>query len=90
MLYHAPTRRFTVAQNDIERTTICLLLALKHIREISGLPLTAYSRDGVALDDSDHAQKNVIDAAKAIGIDLGAEWGNELDLSDNGQLMKRV
>jgi len=81
MKFHAPTGQFTVNKKDLEYAAHTLLNTIKHIREMNGLPLTKYKREGL-LEASDFAQKNIIDAAKALGIDLGAEWGNELDVSD--------
>lgn len=82
MQYHAPTKQFTVTNKDLEYVAICLRLAIRHIRLLSGLPLNKYKRES-ALTNADNAQKMIIDAAKAIGIDLGAEWGNQLDVSDD-------
>lgn len=82
MQYHAPTKQFTVSTKDLEYAAMFLRLAIKHIRIIDWLPLTTHKRE-TALTSSDHAQKLIIDAAKAIGIDLGAEWGNQLNVSDD-------
>ena len=84
MRFHAPTKQFTVSAKDLEYAAMILRLAIRHIRIIEGLPLTKHKRES-ALTSADHAQKMIIDAAKAIGIDMGAEWGNELDVSDNEQ-----
>ncbi len=54
---------------------------MKHIRQAAGLPLEPYKRDS-AITHADHAQKNLIDAAERLGIDLGASWGNEIDLRE--------
>ena len=81
MKFHAPTKKFVVATDDIEYVSLALLCAMKHIREASNLPLGPYKRDG-ALTPADHAQKMIIDAADRIGIDPGARWGNDLDLRE--------
>ena len=52
---------------------------LRHIREANNLPLDKYERQGL-LQDADYAQRYVLELAKLLGIDLGAEWGNEIDL----------
>lgn len=80
MKFHAPTGQFTVATKDIEYAAHLFMNAIKNIREAAGLPLTKYSRDS-CLEPPDFAMKSIIDGAKAIGIDLGAEWGNEIDVS---------
>ena len=80
MNYHHPTKQFTVEPHKLEHAAYSFIYALRHVREASGLPLTPYEREG-GLTNADHAQKGILDGAKAMGIDLGAEWGNELDLS---------
>ena len=82
MQFHAPTKQFTVSAKDLEYAAISLRLAIKHIRIIDGLPLAKYKRENT-LTNADHAQKMIIEAAKVIGIYLGAEWGNELDVSND-------
>lgn len=81
MDYHAPTKKFVLNIRDIESATYSFIYALRNIRQSNGLPLTKYERD-VVLTEADHAQKGIIDGAKYIGIDLGANWGNELDLTE--------
>ena len=56
-----------------------LLTAIAEIRKAYGLPLDKYERTG-QLEASDHTQKSVIDAAECLGIELGAKWGNEIDV----------
>jgi len=81
MKYHAPTKKLIIDLDALEYVSLSLLNAMKHIRQSEGLPLEPYKRD-CALTDADHAQKNLIDAADRLGIDLGARWGNELDLRE--------
>jgi len=81
MKYHAPTGQFTISQKSIEYVSHSLLGAIKHIREISDRTLTKYKVEG-PLGAPEFAQQRIVDAAKNIGIDLGSEWGNELDVSD--------
>ncbi|HAC30663.1 MAG TPA: hypothetical protein DCF82_23095 [Marinobacter hydrocarbonoclasticus] len=80
MKFHAPTKQFTVSQSDLAMAAHSFEYVIRHIRELANLPMSKYSRDG-ALTSADHAQKGILDAAKALGIDMGAEWGNELDVS---------
>ncbi len=80
MKYHAPTKSLTVDTKAYEDASFYFLYAMRKIRESAGLPLTAYSRDGV-LQGPDHAMKGIIDGANKLGIDLGADWGNEIDVS---------
>jgi hypothetical protein len=81
MQYHAPTGKFVVAQDGLQACASGLRFAIKQIRLTAGLPLEPYARDS-ALTPADHAQKAIIDAAAAVGIDLGARWGSELDVRD--------
>lgn len=81
MKFHAPTGQFTISNKDLEHAARSMKAVIKHIRELSGKPLTKYSVDG-PMEAPEFAQQRVIDIAKAIGIDLGSEWGNELDVSD--------
>jgi hypothetical protein len=81
MNYYAPTKKFTNELREIENATLLLLYALRHIRQLAELPLTKYKRSG-QLTHADHAQKGILDAAKELGIDLGARWGENLDLTD--------
>jgi hypothetical protein len=79
MIYDAQKDRFTISPSDLRRAGLGFLYALRKIRETAGLPLDRYERDA-PLSAADHAMKGVIDAAKAVGIDLGGEWGNEIDV----------
>lgn len=81
MKYHAPTGQFTVEAGKLKHAAACFLYAIKYIRESAGLPLTRYERSG-PLSKADHAQRAVIDGAECLGIDLGAGWGNEIDVSN--------
>lgn len=81
MKYHLPTGQFTVDHENFRMAGYSLIYAIRHIRDLAGLPYTKYEREGL-LSDADHAQKGILDAARALGVDLGAEWGNELDVSE--------
>ena len=83
MLFHAPTQRLTFTTKEIEQASFYLLNAIKNIRVACKRPLTPYKHGGPLRND-DFAMKSILDAAKALGIDLGAEWGADLDVSDAG------
>ncbi len=34
------------------------------------------------LTDFDHAERGIISGLKSLGININAEWGNNLDLTD--------
>lgn len=79
MIYDAAGDRFTVEVMNMKHASANFFYALRNIRKAAGLPLDRYESPG-ALTPADHAQKGVIDGARKLGIDLGAEWGNEIDL----------
>ena len=79
MKYIASSKSFTITQKELEMASCSLIHALKHIRQLAGLPLDRYHHEG-PLENADFAQKAILDAAKEVGIDLGAEWGDQLDL----------
>lgn len=81
MLFHAPTGQFTVPASNLDNASHLFRHAIRHIRELAKRPLTPYNRNG-ELRHEDYAMKGIIDAAKMLGIDLGADWGNELDVTD--------
>jgi hypothetical protein len=83
MQYHEPTRSLTNTVDEIERAAIYMKCAIRNIRLASKRPLTPYEVNG-SLRKDDLAMKNVLDAASAIGIDFGVNWGNEMDVSDVG------
>jgi hypothetical protein len=80
MKYHAPTKQFTVSPDALARASSSLLYAMGHIRDMAKKPRKPYKSDG-ALTPCDYACKGIIDAAKDLGINLGADWGHELDLT---------
>lgn len=82
MKYHAPTGQFTISHKDLDHAASSLLAAIKGIREIGERPLTKYKLEG-PLEAPEFAQQRIIDAAKSLGIDLGSDWGNELDVSES-------
>lgn len=81
MTYDATRDRFTVDHEKLKLAAGSFRYALRHVRKAAGLPLDRYNGD--ALTSADHAQKGIIDGAKALGIDLGADWGCDLDLRED-------
>lgn len=79
MKYDPLKNKITITTEEAQMAAGCLMYALRSIRESAGLPLDKYERDGM-LEPADHAQRGILEAAKYLGMDLGAEWGNELDL----------
>jgi hypothetical protein len=83
MKYHAPTNQFTVSPQDLQDAAHTLRWAIKHIRLGHDLNLKGYSRDGL-MQDPDFAEAGILEAAKKLGIDLGADRFGKLDVSDAG------
>lgn len=69
-MFHAPTGRYVIDGSKIKSAARNLLYTLQTIRELAGLPLEPYARDGV-LTPVCFAQMAVIEAAEDLGIDLG-------------------
>ena len=83
MRYHAETKKFLIDAADLEFASLSFLYAIKHIRLASGLPLDKYKQDG-PLTEPDYAMRAIIETADRLGIEMGARWGNELDVRDAG------
>lgn len=76
MKFHAPTKQFVITTKALEDAAITMLYTIASIRKLANRRKTSL------LSEEDHAMRRVIDTAEAIGIDLGAKWGHELDVSD--------
>ena len=83
MKYHAPTNTFTVSPDDLKSASHLLRWAIKHIREGHELDTKGYDNDG-PLENPQFAEIGILDAAKSLGIDLGAKRAGELDVSNDG------
>lgn len=81
MQYHAPTGQFTLGEPDLKRASMYLRDAIKQIRITAGLPLTAHKHAG-PMGSPQFAEKSLLDAAQALGMDLGARREGQLDVSD--------
>ncbi len=80
MATYDPLRNmFQIPQEDIVFVGQHLLYAMREIRTLGGLTLDKYERTGL-LQPEDMAQKALINVAERLGLDLGARWGNEIDL----------
>lgn len=80
MLYDGKTGRFTIDAVNMKTAYQGFMRTLVRIRKYNGLPMHPYKRETM-LSESDQAQRDIIDTAKLLGIYLGADWGNEIDLS---------
>jgi hypothetical protein len=79
MKYHAPTNAFTFAPEQLQRAASGLLWSIRCIRKASGLPLEPRETE-TAMKDPDFAEQAILDAAAALGIDLGASRYGKLDV----------
>ena len=83
MQYHAPTNQFTITADDLRRASHSLRWAIKNIREGHKLDPKGYKREG-PMDCPEFAESGILDAARALGIDLGADRPGKLDVSNDG------
>lgn len=83
MQYHAPTDQFTISADDLRCASCALRWAIKHIRLGHGLDLKGFSRSG-PMEHPDFAEAGILDAAAALGIDLGNALPGKIDVSDAG------
>lgn len=79
--YHAPSDSLHISMESFKRTAFNIRHSMKAIRELAGLPLDRYEVPG-SLSAADHAQQRLVSVARDLGIDLGAQWANEIDLRD--------
>ena len=77
--FNAHTKNLEIPVATLERVSYELTHTLRSIREIAGLPMDKYPRSG-PLEHADYAQCAVLEIANALGINMGAKWGNEIDL----------
>ena len=80
MLYHAPTDRFVISPDSLRRAALVLKYAIRCIREQARLPLGPHKTD-IVMGSPQFAEQSILDAARELGIDLGATRHGELDVS---------
>lgn len=79
MQYEPLSDKLTITTEEAKRAAYSMLYAIRSIRLAVNLPLDKYEQKG-PLEPADHAMKGILDAAASLGMDLGARWGNELDV----------
>lgn len=82
--FHAPTGCLLLPNDALAKTAHNLRQAMRRIREATGLPLDRYEVPG-PLSPADLAQQSLVTVARDLGIDLGADWCNDIDLRDLAQ-----
>jgi len=85
MTYNANTGSLEIPIEKLKHISGELKYTLRSIREIAGLPMGTYNRSG-ALTIADHSQRAIIDLARSLEINLGANWGHELDLRTDDEI----
>ncbi|WP_409286869.1 hypothetical protein [Pseudomonas guariconensis] len=81
MLYHAPTKQFTVPVDQLEAFAANMRFAIKTIRQMGGKALEG-GDSTVAMTKACHAEQAILDAARLIGVDLGAARSGHLDVRE--------
>jgi len=81
MQYHAPTKALTVKVDALEGAALALRHAIRQVRTQAGLPLEPHKGD-VIMGPPQFAEAAILDAARYMGIDLGAQRHGMLDVRD--------
>jgi hypothetical protein len=84
MQYHAPTNQFTISADDMKRASSLLRYAISKIRDGAKLDRKGYDAQKRDADWAEYSEGGIIDAARAIGIELGADRPGKLDVSNDG------
>jgi hypothetical protein len=84
MTYDPRTQRITIPTADLDRAWSYLRFAIRHIRMAAGKPLEGGPEQPQAIDDHEYAEIGILDAARAIGLDLGpgSDRPGRLDVRD--------
>lgn len=83
MMYNPKSKSIEIPQNALDMVYHELLYAIRNIRQLAGLPLDKYKKEpGEGFTPADLAQISILNAAKAIGIDMGAQRGEQLDVRE--------
>lgn len=81
MEYSAIHNKLIISQDELRQASLGIMYAMKKYRQSAGLPVGKREKETGLLTDFDHAEREMICSLKALGINVNAEWGNELDLS---------
>ena len=81
MKYSAVHKSIIVETEDVNRSIDGILWAMKKYRQACNVPLTKRQNPNGDLSDFDLAERELLQSLKKIGIDMGADWGRDLDLS---------
>jgi len=81
MEYSAIHNKLIITQDELQKFSNGILYAMKKYRQNAGLPIGKREKGTGLLTDFDHAEREMICSLKTLGINVNAEWGNDLDLS---------
>jgi hypothetical protein len=81
MQYSGIHKKFIISEKELEKAYENLKRAMKKAREIANVPLQKRKSEGM-LEDIDHLERAIIEDGKSIGINFGADWGADIDLSE--------
>jgi hypothetical protein len=81
MEYSAIYNKLIISQDELRQASLGIMYAMKKYRQSAGLPIGKREKETGMLTDFDHAEREMICSLKALGINVNAEWGNDLDLS---------
>lgn len=81
MEYSVIHDKLIFSQESIRKASLGIMYAMRMYRQSSGLPIGKRERETGLLTDFDHAEREMIFSLKILGINVNAEWGNDLDLS---------
>ena len=81
MMYSPKHDAFLITQKDLKMCAMEIKYAMKKARQIAGVSIGIRKCEG-GLEPIDHLEKGLIEMATSLGIDFGASWGSEIDLTD--------
>jgi hypothetical protein len=82
MNYHAPTNQFTISAEALARASVKLRHAIRKIRPGANFDLAGYDWAKARTPWAEYAEDAILNAARDLGIDLGASNPGKLDVSD--------
>jgi hypothetical protein len=83
MKYSTVHKALIIPVEDLERAAASLRYAIKAHRKSHNLPLTRFKHQG-PVNDIYMVESVLLDAAKSVGLELGAARVGDLDVSDAG------
>lgn len=83
MNYHAPTNQFTISAEALARASVKLRHAIRKIRTGANFDLAGYDWAKARTPWAEYAEDAILNAARDLGIDLGASNPGKLDVSDS-------